>query len=259
MKRKVLPLNLESVQSAQRRIRGWTHVTPVFTCYTVNKLARREIFFKAENLQKTGAFKARGACNAVFLEKEQHPHNAGVVTHSSGNHAQAVAYAAQCAGLDCSVVIPHDAPKVKCEAIRDYGAELIFCEPSPSSRIETCEKVARETGKTIIRSSDNYNVIAGQGTIALEFLEQVPDLDVLLVPVSGGGMLAGVSLTTKALQPGCRVFAVEPVGKNLQTSLEARKRLWSDPPVYLHTIADSLRLQASQRQTIRRKRVGFPD
>ncbi|XP_068244973.1 serine racemase-like [Palaemon carinicauda] len=244
MSREASPVDFEKVCEASNTIKGFVHRTPVFTCQAIDRLAKRKVYFKAECFQKTGAFKARGACNAVFLEKKRNPNSPGIVTHSSGNHAQGVAYAAKCAGLSCSVVIPHDAPKIKCDAIREYGAEVIFCEPSYTSRIDVCAKVAAETGKTIIHSSENYDVIAGQGTIALEFFEEVPDLDAILVATSGGGMLAGIALTAKAIQPSCKVFAVEPVGKELQKSLEAKECLWTDPPKYLDTVADSIRLQA---------------
>ncbi|MPC15631.1 Serine racemase [Portunus trituberculatus] len=173
----------------------------------------------------------------VFMEKQMNPESMGVVTDSSGNHAQAVAYAARCVGLPCTVVVPKGAPKVKCDAIQEYGASLVFCDPSPTA--------------------SNYHVIAGQGTLALELLEEVrvgarqdemrkgriPDLDAILVPVSGGGMLAGVSVVAHLLQPKCQVYAVEPVGKDLQRCLEAKERLWPSPPVFLNTVADSIRLQ----------------
>nr|XP_053645623.1 probable serine racemase [Cherax quadricarinatus] len=238
------PVELRDVRAAALRIQHFLHTTPVLTSHSVDVLAGRQLFFKAEHLQKTGSFKARGACNAVFLEKERNPDSAGVVTHSSGNHAQAVAYAAMCLGLPCTVVVPKGTPKVKCDAICSYGAELVFCNPTPVSRVKTCASVAEETGRTIIHSSDNYDVIAGQGTIALELLNEVPDLDAIVVPTSGGGMLAGVSVATQKIQPKCQVYAVEPVGKNLQRCLEAKQRLWSDPPTFLNTVADSMRLQA---------------
>ncbi|XP_045119762.1 probable serine racemase isoform X3 [Portunus trituberculatus] len=236
-------LGLDEVRLAAERVSAHLHKTPVLTSTHLNALAGRQLFFKAEHLQKTGSFKARGACNAVFMEKQMNPESMGVVTDSSGNHAQAVAYAARCVGLPCTVVVPKGAPKVKCDAIQEYGASLVFCDPSPTARKETCARVAQETGKTIIHSSSNYHVIAGQGTLALELLEEIPDLDAILVPVSGGGMLAGVSVVAHLLQPKCQVYAVEPVGKDLQRCLEAKERLWPSPPVFLNTVADSIRLQ----------------
>ncbi|XP_042891086.1 probable serine racemase isoform X2 [Penaeus japonicus] len=236
-------VGLQEVRAAYQRIQGWIHRTPVLTNEGLNRLSGRKLFFKAENLQKTGAFKARGACNAVFLEKEKNPKSPGVVTHSSGNHGQAVAYAAKCADLPCSVVVPKGTPKVKCDAIVSYGAELVFCEPSPAARKEVCAQIAEKTGKAIIHPFDNYNVMAGQGTIALELLEEVPDLDAILVPISGGGMTSGIAVATHGLNPNCRVHAVEPFGKELQRSLENKKRMWDNPPRFLETIADAIRTQ----------------
>ncbi|XP_076040662.1 serine racemase-like isoform X1 [Oratosquilla oratoria] len=236
-------VKLKDIQAAANRIQNFVHYTPVMTNSTLDAIAGRQLFFKTENLQKTGSFKARGACNAVFLAKERKSDVPGVVTHSSGNHGQAVAYAAKCAGLPCSVVVPKGTPKVKCEAIQGYGANLVFCAPTPTDRKETCAKIAAETGKVIIHPFDDYNVIAGQGTIALELLEQVPDLDAILVPISGGGMTSGIAVATKSINPKCKVYPVEPKGKELQMCLENKKRLWPNPPAFLSTIADAIRTQ----------------
>nr|XP_053645541.1 probable serine racemase isoform X2 [Cherax quadricarinatus] len=234
---------LKEVSAAYSRMRGYVHRTPVFTSHNINVLAGTQLYMKAENLQKTGSFKARGACNAVFLEKERNPNSPGVVTHSTGNHGQAVAYAAKCAGLPCSVVVPKDTPKVKCDAIREYGAELVYCQPTPTSRQEVCAEIQAKTGKTVIHPFDNFDVMAGQGTIALELLEEVPDLDAILVPISGGGMTSGIAVATRELQPNCKVYPVEPYGKLLQRSLKSKQRLWPDPPQFIDTIADALRTQ----------------
>ncbi|CAL4067384.1 unnamed protein product [Meganyctiphanes norvegica] len=238
-----MAVTISEVRAAYIRIHKWIHKTPVITSQTLDAMAGRELYFKTENLQKTGAFKARGACNAVFMEKEQNPQSAGVVTHSSGNHGQAVAYAAKCASLKCSVVVPKGTPKVKCDAITGYGANLVFCEPSPQSRKDTCAKIASETGQAIIHPFDNYNVMAGQGTIASEFHDQVPDLDAILVPISGGGMTSGIAVATRGLRPQCKVYAVEPLGKDLQRSLEQKCRMWPNPPQFIDTIADAIRTQ----------------
>ncbi|KAK3848914.1 hypothetical protein Pcinc_044311 [Petrolisthes cinctipes] len=237
------PFGLNEIKEALTRIRGWIHRTPIITSHQLDTLAGRKLFFKTENLQKTGSFKVRGACNAVFLEKEKNPDGPGVVTHSSGNHGQAVAYAAKCAGLACSVVVPEGTPKVKCDAIQHYGAELVFCQPSPAARKETCERIAEETGRAVIHPYDNYNVMAGQGTIALELLEEVPNLDAILVPISGGGMTSGIAVAAHHMQPSCRVYAVEPFGKMLEQSLKSKQRLWPNPPQFLNTIADAIRTQ----------------
>ncbi|MPC15634.1 putative serine racemase [Portunus trituberculatus] len=199
------PFGLREVREAYRRAGRWLHRTPVLTSRCLDQLAGRQLFFKAENLQKTGSFKARGACNAVFIEKEINPASPGVVTHSTGNHGQAVAYAAKCAGLPCSVVVPRDTPKVKCSAIEEYGAELVFCEPSPRSRGD-------------FAPTDFYN-FSRSLTIT-----QYCDVSVL----SCSGLL---------------VFPVEPAGKFLEKSLRSQERLWPNPPQFLDTIADAIRTQ----------------
>ncbi|KAG7171842.1 probable serine racemase isoform X2 [Homarus americanus] len=237
------PFGLKEVREAYMRISGCVHRTPVLKSQNLDSLAGRQLYFKAENLQKTGSFKARGACNAVLLEKEKRPNSPGVVTHSSGNHGQAVAYAARCAGLPCSVVVPKGTPQVKCDAIRDYGAELVFCEASPASRNETCAEISSKTGRAVIHPFDNFDVMAGQGTIALELLEEVPDLDAVLVPISGGGMTSGIAVATKGMQPNCKVYPVEPYGKLLQRCLQSKQRMWPNPPQFIDTIADAIRTQ----------------
>ena len=163
-------VSLENVKEALNRISPYIHQTPVVTCSTLDKIASRnsgssnriKLYFKCENLQKTGAFKARGACNAVLMAKASGV--TGVVTHSSGNHGQAVAWASsKCvANLPCTVVVPKGSPQVKCDAIRGYGAELVFCENSPTSRKETCEKISKETGKHVVHPYDDYDILAGQ-------------------------------------------------------------------------------------------------
>uniref|UniRef100_A0A2P2I1X6 Serine racemase n=1 Tax=Hirondellea gigas TaxID=1518452 RepID=A0A2P2I1X6_9CRUS len=238
----------KDVLSAMSRIRAYVHETPVLTSRVLDEMAGLQLYFKAENMQKTGAFKARGACNAVFAlleEQKKDPSLAvpGIVTHSSGNHGQAVAYAARCAKVPCSVVVPSDTPPVKCEAIQAYGAELVFCEPNPTARKQTAAAIASKTGYCLVHPFDNYNVMAGQGTVALELLRQVPDLDAILVTISGGGLTSGIAVATNAIRPACTVFAVEPEGKLLGRCLAAKQRLWSSPPQYLDTIADAIRSQ----------------
>ena len=233
----------QSILTASKRIAGYVHKTPIQTCSTIDEKVGRNVFFKCENLQKTGAFKARGALNSVLSLKEERDDLPGVVTHSSGNHGQALAWAAKVAGIPCSVVVPNNAPKVKTDAIQGYGAKLVYCEPNPQSRESTCSKVAEETGQIFVPPFDHPNVIAGQGTIGLEFLEQVPSLDAILVPVSGGGMISGIALATKEIKPDIKIYAVEPLGKELEPSLKAEERLWPNPPKYLNTIADGIRFQ----------------
>lgn len=237
----------QAVARALTRVGPWVHRTPVLTSHTINQMAGGvELFFKAENFQKTGSFKARGACNAVLSLLERCPEGSsvpGIVTHSSGNHGQAVAYASKCAGLPCSVVVPRDTPAVKCRAIEGYGAELVLCDPSPTARKETAAKVARATGYRLVHPYDDPAVVAGQGTLALELLQEVPDLDAILVPISGGGMTAGIAVASNSIRPQCKVIPVEPLGKQLSPCLTSGQRLWPNPPRFLDTIADSIRTQ----------------
>lgn len=240
---KRLPMTLNDIVKAHSRIKNHTHKTHVFTNTTFDKKYGRSFYFKAENLQKTGSFKARGALNAVTMLIESGNQVPGVVTHSSGNHGQALAWAAKMRGLKCVVISPNNSPAVKLEAIQSYGAEVVMCEPTPTARQETCDKVAEEKGFHYIPPYDHYDVIAGQGTIALEFLEQVPELDAILVPTSGGGMIAGIAIAAKSVKPDIKVFLVEPLGKDVERSLTAGERLWPNPPRFLNTIADGIRLQ----------------
>ncbi|XP_060064724.1 probable serine racemase isoform X2 [Ylistrum balloti] len=236
-------VTLADIYRAHERILPYIHKTPVFTNSTFDKLIGRNAFFKAENLQKTGSFKARGALNAVMALKERNPTVAGVVTHSTGNHGQALAWAASTVGLKCAVVVPRDTPQVKKDAITNYGAELVLCEPTPQSRQETCDRVAKEQGLEFIPPFDHHDVIAGQGTIAMELLKQAPDLDAILVPVSGGGLSSGIAIAAKAIKPGIKIFLVEAEGKMCEKSLRAGERLWPNPPQFVDTIADAIRTQ----------------
>lgn len=238
-----IKIALSDIKKAHERISPYIHFTPYFTSSTLDSIVGRKVFFKAENLQKTGSFKARGALNAVISLKSSNPDVRGVVTHSSGNHGQALAWAAKTANIKCSVVVPNNSPKIKSQAIEGYGAELVFCEPTPADRQGTCERVAKERGYTIIPPYDHNDVIGGQGTIAVEFLKQVPDLDAILVPVSGGGMTSGIAIAAKTIKPDIKVFMVEVEGKMCEECLRAGERLWPNPPRFLNTIADGIRLQ----------------
>lgn len=235
-----MSVRLVDVAAAARRIEGAVRNTPLLRSETIDRICGgREIYFKAENVQRTGSFKARGALNAVKLLGAEAP---GVVTHSSGNHGQALAWAARTCGLPCSVVVPHEAPTPKVEAIKGYGAAVTFCKPS--ERISTMEALADETGFVPVPPYDHLDVIAGQGTIGLEMMQQFPEkglLDAVLVPVSGGGMVAGIAVAIKALSPDTRVICVEPAGKELGASLAAGKPLWPDNAPTLSTIADGMR------------------
>ena len=210
------PLRLptfDDVRIAAARIRGLAHRTPVLTSRTANARSKGELFFKAENLQRTGAFKFRGACNAIAALTEAQRVK-GVVTFSSGNHAQALAYAARLAGTKATIVMPLDAPAIKVAATRGYGAEIITYDRYMEDREALAMRIAAERGLTLIPPYDHADVIAGQGTAALELFEDVGPLDVLLVCLGGGGLLAGSALAAKALAPNCNVLGVEPEAGN---------------------------------------------
>ena len=192
----------------------------------------------------TGSFKFRGAYNALSLLTPEELKR-GVVCHSSGNHGQAVAAAAQAMGAPAAVVVPRDTPQVKVDAITGYGAEVVLCEPTQQSRTSTSEAIAERTGGTLIPPYNHVDVMAGQGTIALELLEDIPDLDAIVVPTSGGGMIAGIAAAARAIRPECRVFAAEPEGKRLQEAIAMQKRIAfpDTADAMLDTIADAIRTQ----------------
>ncbi|PNW82207.1 hypothetical protein CHLRE_06g278101v5 [Chlamydomonas reinhardtii] len=233
--------SLEDIQAAQKRIAPFAHVTSVQTCSALNELAGgRQLFFKCEIFQRTGAFKFRGACNSVQLLSDEEAKK-GVVTHSSGNHAAALALAAKLRGIPAHIVVPHTTPQCKVDAVRAYGGTLYFCEPTVDAREAKCAEVAATTGATLVPPYNYGPVIAGQGTIALEFLEQVPDLDALVVPVSGGGMISGIALAAKALKPGIKIIAAEPGGTNGGADVALSKMAgWVVPCAKPNTIADGL-------------------
>jgi threonine dehydratase/serine racemase len=203
--------DLDDFRAAARRIAGLAHRTPVLTCATLDRLAGRSLFFKCEHLQKAGAFKFRGACNAVT---KLPPETAarGVVTHSSGNHAGALALAARLRDVAAHVVMPRTASPVKRRAVREYGGRVVECEPTLAAREAASAAVLAETGGVLIPPYDHPDVIAGQGTVALELLEQVPGLDAIVAPVGGGGLISGIALASAALAPSVRVIAAEPAG-----------------------------------------------
>ena len=236
-------VGLEEIVAAAGRVGGCIHNTDVLTCTTMDTMAGKKLFFKAEMFQKTGSFKARGALNAIKSSLERGNVPARIVTHSSGNHGQAVAWAAKQCGLPCTVVVPEGTPAVKCEAIMGYEAELVKCHPTPTGRKETADKIAKETGGHIVHPYDDFDVIAGQGTIGLELVKQVEQLDAVLVPISGGGMTSGIAVAVKAVQPKCKIIAVEPEGKDLWKSLKNKERLWPNPPQFLKTIAEGIMTQ----------------
>lgn len=209
----------QDVQQAARRIEGIAHRTPVLTSRTADQAGGAQFFFKAENFQRMGAFKFRGACNALaqFTPAQR---EAGVLTFSSGNHAQAIALAASLAGIRSAIIMPHDAPQMKVRATQGYGGEVITYDRHQEDREEIGRRLAAERGMTLVPPYDHPHVIAGQGTAAMELFEQAGELDVLLVPVGGGGLLSGCALAARALSPRCRIIGVEPErGNDAQQSL----------------------------------------
>jgi threonine dehydratase len=232
------PLNPEIIIAAHQRIKPYIHRTPVLQSRQLGELMGAEVFIKCENLQKVGAFKMRGAANAVFSLKEA-DRKKGVATHSSGNHAQALALAARLAGVPAYIVMPKTAPKVKVAAVKEYGAEVIFCEPTLQARESKLEEVVARTGATFIHPYNNEQVIAGQATAAKELFEQVEGpLDVVLTPVGGGGLLSGTVLAARCFSPATKVWAGEPAGADdAYQSLKAGKLIPQSAP---NTIADGL-------------------
>jgi threonine dehydratase len=206
----ILP-DFSNILEAKLRIEPYIHHTPVLTSSALNEITGNELYFKCENFQKAGAFKFRGASNSVFALDETEA-KMGVATHSSGNHAQALALAAKIRGIPAFVVMPENSKKVKVEAVRGYGGEIIFCKPTLSSREETLERVVEETNAVFIHPYNNPNVIAGQGTAALEMFNQTPDLDFIIAPVGGGGLLSGTLLTVSSVSSHTKVIAAEPDG-----------------------------------------------
>jgi threonine dehydratase len=235
---------LADVQSAAERIRPHAHRTPVFTCRTLDAMSGAHLFFKGENFQKAGAFKFRGATNAVFSLSAEDARR-GVLTHSSGNHGAALALAARMRDIPAIVVVPANAPPVKRAAIAGYGARIVECEPTLASRETTAARVLAETGATLIHPYDDDRIIAGQGTAALELLADVPDLDIVLAPVGGGGLVSGTAIAVAGLSPATRVFAAEPAAADdAWRSLRAGRIIPQTDP---RTVADGLRTSLAPR------------
>jgi len=228
---------ISDVISAAERIKPYINRTPILTCKSLNKMFGAELFFKCENFQKVGAFKFRGASNAVWsLTDEEAAY--GVATHSSGNHAQALALAAGMRGIKASIVMPINSSKVKKDAVEGYGAEIIFCKPTLEARESTLASVIGRTGAKEIHPYNNFLVISGQGTAALELLEDANDLDFVISPVGGGGLLSGTLTTVSAQSPRTKVLAAEPQGAD-----DAYRSLLENrivPSINPKTIADGL-------------------
>eukprot|EP00658_Telonema_sp_P-2_P063632 TRINITY_DN52392_c0_g1_i2.p1 TRINITY_DN52392_c0_g1~~TRINITY_DN52392_c0_g1_i2.p1 ORF type:complete len:340 (+),score=81.60 TRINITY_DN52392_c0_g1_i2:200-1219(+) len=237
---------LSHIRAAAARIASHGGITtPILSSQLINQRAQMNVALKCEHLQATGSFKFRGATNAVWsLDKEDA--GRGVVAHSSGNHGAALAAAAQARGVPCTVVVPDNTPSSKVDNMRSYGAEVVLCPPTQEARAAVSEREAnRMGGATMVHPYNDPAVIAGQGTIAVELLQQLPELDAILVPTSGGGMLGGIAIAAKALNPAVKVLACEPAGKRLQDSLAAGVRV-VDPDTAnlpIDTIADAIRTQ----------------
>jgi threonine dehydratase len=225
------------ITNAASEIEGLAHKTPHLSSKSINDICGCNIVFKCENLQKVGAFKFRGATNAV-RKLDETDAKKGVATHSSGNHAQALALAAKMRGIPATIVMPENAPQVKIDAVAGYGAEIIFCEPTLEARESNLQKVIDEKGSTFIHPYNNFNVIAGQGTAAKELIEDNPDLDFILAPVGGGGLLSGTSIAAKHLSQSIKVIGCEPKGADdAYRSLKAGELI---PSVNPNTICDGL-------------------
>ncbi len=233
-----MSLDLAAIRAAHERIRPFIKRTPVLTSEALDAACGGRLFFKCENFQEAGAFKSRGACNAVFSLTDAEAAN-GVVTHSSGNHAAALARAAQLRGITAHIVMPANAPQSKVQNVGSYGGWITFCEPNLTAREEACVQVAARTGATLVHPFDDLRVAAGQGTATIELLEDAPDLDFILCPVGGGGLLCGTAVAAKALRPGIKVVGVEPaLADDVARSFRAGRRISIPTPA---TIADGLR------------------
>jgi threonine dehydratase len=225
------------IVAAHKRILPVIHKTPVLTSTSINKILGVELYFKCENFQKVGAFKFRGASNAV-LSLTAEEASKGVATHSSGNHAAALALAASMKDIPAYIVMPENAPEIKKKAVAGYGGKITYCEPTLKAREETLERIVEETGATVIHPYNNFNVICGQGSACKELLEKIPDLDIVISPVGGGGLLSGTAISAKALNSKIIVFGAEPQNADdAYRSFHSREIV---PSVNPHTIADGL-------------------
>jgi threonine dehydratase len=229
----------DDVRAAHERVKPWIHRTPILTSSFIDRLAGAELFFKCENLQKAGAFKVRGACNAVFGLSDADAKK-GVATHSSGNHALSLSYAAGRRGIPCHVVMPRTAPQAKKDAVKGYGGVITECEPSTSSREEVFARVQAETGADFVHPYNDPRVIAGQGTCSKEIVEELGPLDAVVAPIGGGGMISGTCLTLSNIAPQTRIYAAEPKdADDAYQSFKTGEIVAYDAPV---TVADGLKV-----------------
>ena len=230
---------LPDMQAARERIARHIHRTPIFTSRMLNELSGAELFFKCENFQKAGAFKARGAANAVFSLSDDEAAR-GVATHSSGNHGTCLSYAAGRRGIPCTVVMPRTAPQAKKDAVKGYGGRVVLCEPSTSSREAVFAQVVAETGAEFVHPYNDPRVIAGQATCSAELIEQVEGLDAVVAPIGGGGMISGTCLTLSNVAPAIKIYAAEPEqADDAYRSFKAGHIIADDAP---NTVADGLKV-----------------
>jgi len=237
-----MALDLDRIRRAHERIRPHIHRTPVLTSSRLDEASGATLFFKCENFQKIGAFKARGATNAVF-SLDDPTAKRGVATHSSGNHGTALARAAKLRGIPAHIIMPKNSTKVKVRAVERYGARIVFCEPNDAAREAACTDVIAKTGATLIHSFENEDVMAGQGTVAIELLEDV-DLDLVTCPVGGGGLLAGNATAAKSMRPKIKVVAAEPA--NADDAAQSFRAKWRLVTEKKFTIADGLRTNVGE-------------
>ncbi|MHA1987250.1 MAG: pyridoxal-phosphate dependent enzyme [Promethearchaeota archaeon] len=237
-------MSFNGIEEAFSRIKNVINHTPVMTSRTLNSLVEAEVYLKCENFQRVGAFKFRGAFNALSLFTEEEKKQ-GVITHSSGNHAQAVALAASLLNIRATIVMPKGAPINKIDATRDYGADIVFCDNNLEARNKTTEKLIKEYQFILLHPYDNDNVINGQGTAAYELIKEIGDLDIIIAPLGGGGLLSGTALATKRLCPKAQVFGVEPtLADDALRSIQSGHIV---PSAYPNTIADGLRTSICKR------------
>ena len=239
-----MKITKEAVELAAKTIEPYIHRTPVLTNKSINELTGIDFYFKCENFQKIGAFKIRGGMNATLSLSPAQLKN-GIATHSSGNHAQALAYAAKTLGIKAYIVMPKSSPQVKVDAVRGYGAEVIICESNQAAREAALEKIVAETGAEFIHPYDDYRVITGQATCVKELIEEVPDLEIVITPVGGGGLLSGTCLGAAFFKPGLKVYGGEPEGAaDAVLSIKSGK---VEKAPFINTIADGLLTTLSEQ------------
>src|SRR6185503_4064837 len=232
-----MEITKQDIEEAHERIKPFIHKTPVVTSKTLNEISGAEIFFKCENLQKIGAFKIRGGMNSVLSLSEE-KRKKGIATHSSGNHAQAIAFAAREVGTKAFIVMPNNSPQVKVDAVKGYGAEIFFCEPNQQAREKLLQETVDRTGAEFIHPYNNYEVITGQATCAKELIEEISTLDFIITPVGGGGLLSGSLLSAHYFTPSTIVYASEPEGA--ADAILSIKNGKIEKAPYVKTIADGL-------------------